>query len=209
MKLGPPSPALVISCIALVAACAGTAYAATKVTSSKQIKNGIILSADIKDGSIQGKDIRNGTITANKLKSPSAAGGAQTAYQAVRRAGPEGQPANTVVKVASLAVPAGSYIVTASTVMTALPGAQNPLLPERDSPSGRCRLDVAGDETTSLQNVVVNSKSTPGTLYMQATRTIGAPSEFFLECSAGSSFRLSETSIIATQVGSIAATQIP
>lgn len=108
-----------------------------------------------------------------------------------------------------MTVPPGAYVVTASTVMTALPGPQNPLLPERDSPSGRCRLDVAGDQTQSLQNVVVNSKTTPATLYMQATRTVGAPSEFFLECAAGSPFRLSETSIIAAKVSSVALTAIP
>lgn len=208
MKLRRPSPALVISCIALVAATAGTAYAATRVTSSKQIKNNIILSADIKDGSIQGRDIRKGTITADKLKT-APGGGSQSVYHAVRKAGPENQPANVGVKVASLTVPAGAYAVTASTVMTALPGPQNPLLPERDAPGGRCRLDLAGDATESLQNVVVSSKTAPATLYMQSTRTVGSPAEFFLECSAGSTFRLSETSIIARPVSDIQLTAIP
>lgn len=214
MKLRRPSPALVISSIALVASCAGTAYAATMITSSKQIKNGIILSGDIKDGSIQGRDIKNGTITSNKMRggstlTGSSAGGASTAYHAVRKAGPEGQPANAMIKVASLSVPAGAYKVTASTVMTALPGPQNPLLPERDSPAGRCRLDLSGDVTESLQNVVVNSKTAPSTLFMQGTRTVGGQAEFSLECGAGSPFRLSETSIIATRVSDIALTQIP
>ncbi|HVF77734.1 MAG TPA: hypothetical protein VNA28_05510 [Solirubrobacteraceae bacterium] len=209
MKLRRPSPALVISGIALFAALAGTAYAATMITSSKQIKNNIILSADIKDGSLQGRDIKNGTITADKLKTASGGGGAATVYHGARKAGPEGQPPNIAARVLSLTVPPGAYAVTASTVMTALPAAQNPLLPERSSPEGRCRLDLAGDATESLQNVVVSSKTAPATLFMQSTRTVATPSEFFLECSAGTSFRLSESSIIATPIGGITLTNTP
>ena len=216
MKLRRPSPALVISCIALVVACTGTAVAATMITSSKQVKNNTLLSADIKDGSIQGRDIKNGTITSNKFRrgaapttGSSAGGGAGTVYHAIRKAGPENQPQGVGVKVASLSVPPGAYVVTASTVMTALPGPQNPLLPERSSPEGRCRLDLAGDATESFQNVIVESKTAPSTLYMQGTRTVGQPSEFVLTCGAGSPFRLSETSIIATAVGTIVPTAIP
>lgn len=216
MKLRRPSPALVISCIALVVAGTGTAVAATKITSSKQIKNNVILSADIKDRAIRGRDIRDGTITRNKLSrgaaavtGASAGGGAGTVYHAIRKAGPENQPNGVAVTVASLSVPAGAYLVTASTVMTALPGPQNPLLPERSSPEGRCRLDLAGDATESFQNVLVESKTAPATLYMQGTRTVGGPSEFVLICGAGSPFRLSETSIIATAVGNIVPTAIP
>lgn len=217
MKLRRPSPALVISCIALVAACTGSAVAATMITSTKQIRNGTVLSADIKDRSIRGRDIKNGTITRNKLSKGAAAvtgssapaGGTGTVYHAIRKAGPENQPQGVGITVASLSVPAGSYVVTASTVMTALPGAQNPLLPERSSPEGRCRLDLAGDATESFQNVLVESKTAPATLYMQGTRTVGQPSEFVLTCGAGSPFRLSETSIIATAVGTIVPTAIP
>jgi hypothetical protein len=209
MKHRRPSPALVISCIALVAACAGTAYARTIITSSSQIKNGAVISGDIKNGSVQGADIKNGTITANKLKTAAAAGGPQTVFHAIRKAGPENQPKNVGIKVASLTVPAGAYAVTASTVMTALPGPQNALLPERDGPEGRCRLDLAGDATESFQQVVEESKTAPATLFMQGTSTVAGPSEFFLQCAAGTTFRLSETSIVATKVSNIALTAIP
>lgn len=217
MKLRRPSPALVISCIALVAAGSGTAFAATIIRSSSQVKNNTLLSADIKDGSIRGRDIKNGSITANKLSkgasrltgSSVGGGGPGTVYQATRKAGPENQPAGVGITVASLSVPAGAYVVTASTVMTALPGPQNPLLPERSSPEGRCRLDLAGDATESFQNVLVESKTAPATLYLQGTRTVGGTSEFVLTCGAGSPFRLSETSIIATRVNDIVATSIP
>jgi hypothetical protein len=212
MKLRRPSPALVISCIALVVACTGTAFAATIIKSSSQIKNGIITSADIRNGSVRGTDIKNGTITQNKLKTPAPAGGPTTAYHAVRKAGPEGQPANVNVAVATLTVPAGAYKVTAQTVMTALPGPQGllaGLTNEVGAVGGRCRLDAAGDVTESLQNIVVNGRGAPATLVMQTTRTTGAPSDFVLECSAGVSFRLSETSIIATKVSDVQLTTLP
>ena len=216
MKLRRPSPALVISCIALIVAGSGTAFAATIIKSSSQVKNNTLLSADIKDGSIRGRDIKNGSITANKLSKgasrvtgSSVGGGSAGAHQVVRKSGPENQPAGVGITVATLSVPAGAYVVTASTVMTALPGPQNPLLPERSSPEGQCRLDLAGEATVSFQNVLVESKTAPATLYMQGTRTVGGPSEFVLTCGAGSPFRLSETSIIATRVSDIAATSIP
>lgn len=217
MKLRRPSPALVISCTALVVACTGSAVAATLITSSSQIKNGAVLSADIKDGSIQGRDIKNGTITTNKLKKSTAtsgssvavAGGSAPAYQLIRKAGPEGQPANVLVKIATLTVPAGAYAITASTIMTALPGPQGVLAGltgEVGTVGGRCRLDAAGDVTESLQNVVVNGRGAPATLFMQTTRTAGGPSDVVLECAAGVPFRLSETSIIATTVSGITLT---
>jgi hypothetical protein len=54
-----PTPALVISVVALIVACAGTAVGATRylITSPKQVK----------PGSITGAALRNGTITTGKL----------------------------------------------------------------------------------------------------------------------------------------------
>jgi len=212
MKLRRPSPALVISCIALVVACTGTAFAAQVITSSNQIKNGAVASADLKDGTVQGRDIKNGTVTANKLKTPPAAGGASTAYHALRKTGPENQPANQLVRVATLTVPAGAYKVSAQTVMTALPGPQNPiaaLIQDNLAIGGVCKLDAAGEATLSLQNVVINQRQAPATFLMQTTRTVAGPSEFTLECRAGLEWRLSETSIIATKASDIVLANIP
>ena len=110
MKLRRPSPALVISTIALVVACAGSAYAATVITSSNQIRNGVVQSSDIRNGTVQNVDIRRSTITETRLSkgllrridggSPAASGNS-IAYEARRSGGPEGQPANVVVRVAS------------------------------------------------------------------------------------------------------------
>ena len=52
-----PSPALVLSIIAIVIACAGSAGAAVLVTSKT-----------IKDRSIRGKDVRSNTLTGRTIK---------------------------------------------------------------------------------------------------------------------------------------------
>jgi hypothetical protein len=214
MKLRRPSPALLISIMALVVACTGTAFAATLITSSAQIKNGIVMSADIKDGSLQSQDLKKGAVFGVNL-SPGlnkqiSAGNDTVAYEIVRNAGPENQPANVLARVATLKVPAGAYAITAKTIVTALPPPQNPiqaLVQENGAIGGRCKLDAAGVTDESLQNVVINQRQTPATLTMQLTRTVGAPADIVLDCSAGLPWRLSETSIMATKVGSIIQTE--
>ena len=57
MKLKLPSPALVLSFVALFAAFAGGALAAGKITGS-QIKNGSLTGADIRNDSLSGADIK-------------------------------------------------------------------------------------------------------------------------------------------------------
>ena len=208
MKLRPPNPALVISIIALIVACGGTAIAAPMITSSQ-----------IRNLTIRGVDVRNGTLTLSKLsqgaqqlirRRAGAAAGGRVAYEVVRKAGPENQPANVVVKVASLTVPAGAYVVQANTIMTAYVGPTDvieALIGAAGSLSGTCRLNAGGPTHASLGTIIVNDRQTPTTLSMQLTRTVGGPTEFFVECAANAPWRASETSIIATQVDSITLTE--
>jgi hypothetical protein len=77
-RFGRPSPALVISVLALVMATAGTSVAMTKITSSRQIGKGVINSGDIHDGTIQLRD------TSKKLRSALKG-----------RTGPQGPPGTT------------------------------------------------------------------------------------------------------------------
>jgi hypothetical protein len=215
MKLRRPSPALVISIAALVVACTGTAVAASIITSSAQIKNGIVTGSDIKNGTIQNGDIKEGTITQARLTkgvSKKLDGGSSTVvYEAIRHTGPENQPQDQVVQVATLKVPAGAYSISAKTVMSAIIGPQNlvgQLVQSDLAIGGRCKLNTPGDTDESLTNIIINSRQTPATLVMQVTGTFGAPAVITLDCSAGRPFRLSETSIIAQKVGSIQLTPI-
>jgi hypothetical protein len=214
MKLRTPSPALVISIISLCVALGGSAYAATVIT-SKNIKNGTIQNADIKNGTIQSGKLSKGVqnlISKNSGSSNTASSvGAGQSYEAIRKAGPENQPANTIVTVATLTVPAGAYVVTANTVMTAFTGTTNPLealFGSNGSLTGSCTLDAGGVTQQSLQTIAVNDRQTPATLGMQLTRTVGAPMDVKLNCSATISWRLSETSIIATKVGGVTLTEV-
>lgn len=216
MKLRRPSPALVISIAALVVACTGSAVAASIITSSAQIKNGIVSGADIKDGTIQNGDIKAGTITQARLTKGVAkkldGGSATVAYEAIRHTGPENQPANQVVQIATLKVPAGAYTISAKTVMSAIIGPQNlvgQLVQSDLAIGGDCKLVTPGDTDESLTNIVVNQRQTPATLVMQVSGTFGAEAVLTLQCSAGVPFRLSETSIIAQKVGSIQLTALP
>ena len=111
MKLRPPSPALAISITALVIACTGSAVAATIITTN-QIRNGTIQNIDIKNATIGLGKLSKGTqnlINAKKSAAPTG----RIAYEAVRKAGPEGVPANVITTVATLTVPAGAYSVQA------------------------------------------------------------------------------------------------
>jgi hypothetical protein len=217
MKLRTPSPALVISIVALCVALGGSAYAATQIT-SKNIKNGTIQNVDIKGGTIQSTKLSKGLQNAlsknsgasNNASSVSA-GAAGQAFEAIRKAGPENQPANTIVTAATLTVPAGAYVITANTVMTAFTGSTNPLealFGSNGSLTGTCTLDAGGVTQLSMQTIAVNDRQTPATLGMQLTRTVGAPMDIKLNCSATIPWRLSETSIIATKVAGITLTDV-
>lgn len=209
MKLRPPSPALAISITALVIACTGSAVAATIITSS-QIRNGTIQNVDIKNSTIGLGKLSKGTQNLiNAKKSPAPTG--RIAYEAVRKAGPEGVPANVITTVATLTVPAGAYSVQANVIMTAFAGESNPLqslLGANGSLGGTCTLDAGGPVHSSTGTIIVNNRQTPTTLSMQLTRTVGAPTDFLLKCSANAPWRASETSIIATSVDSISLKEV-
>lgn len=67
-----PSPALVISCLALFMALTGSAFAVSKATiSSKQIVNGSVRTADLAPNSVKSPKIADGTIGSDDLGSDS------------------------------------------------------------------------------------------------------------------------------------------
>jgi hypothetical protein len=70
-RLSRPSPALVVSIIALVAALGGTSYAAFSLpknsVGSKQLKNNAVTTKKIKNGAVTGSKIANNTITGSRI----------------------------------------------------------------------------------------------------------------------------------------------
>lgn len=67
MAVRPPSPALVVSCIALTVALGGTGYAITSLpknsVGANQIKKSAVTSAKVKDGSLVAADFKAGVLT--------------------------------------------------------------------------------------------------------------------------------------------------
>jgi len=205
MKLRRPSPALVISFVALVAACAGTAVAATVIT-TKQIRNGTIQNIDIRNRTITSGKLSKGLQNQLKAKAKPAAQPPKIAYEQVRKLGPVNAPANQLTKVTSLTVPAGAYVATANMIMTAFTGTTNileALAGVNGSQGGTCILDFGGVTAASLQTIAINDRQTPATLGMQLSRTVGAPTEIILRCAAALPWTATESTIIATKVDSI------
>lgn len=74
-KLGRPSPALVIACIALFVAMGGVGYAAaTGSIDGREIKNSSVTGKDIKNSSVVSGDVKNSTLTGSDVKPNSVKG---------------------------------------------------------------------------------------------------------------------------------------
>ena len=62
-----PSPALIISSLALVVATGGTSYAAVMIT-GQDIKNGTVSSKDIRNNTLKSKDVKNKSLRAKDFR---------------------------------------------------------------------------------------------------------------------------------------------
>ena len=133
-----PSPAMVVAFIALFAALSGGAYAAKKIGSknlrsnavtTKKIKNGAVTGKKIKSRAVTNSRLGDGAVTAAKIRDGAvgtaklADGGVTSAKLTPSERGegfvttrpdPISLPATTAATVATLNLPAGSFIVTAA-----------------------------------------------------------------------------------------------
>lgn len=197
MQLRAPRPALVISFVALLVALSATAYAATKITKSSQIKNGIITSSDIKNKTIKTADLAKST-----LKRIDKLGTTNTlAIEGVRKSGPVSQPANQQITIASLTIPAGAYVITGKTTLAGSVTPPNLFKPAITA-TGTCRLNAGGDEDVANTTIVTFGQQSPGTMYMQTTRTLGGSAAITIRCASNNAFSASDTSIIAQRISS-------
>lgn len=202
-----PSPSIVISCLALFIALGGTAIAAkTLITSSSQIKNGVVSGGDIKDGSITSTDIKNGSISSTKLKSglrsASTAGAGATAVEVVRRSGPElAQPGGATVATMRSLEP-GTYAILAKTTLAPDKDERGlgELLRSDRSGTGHCVLNAGGDVDDAREAIAGPGTQQPSTLNLQLTRSISAPTDVTLVCDSNQPFKAADTSIIAIKL---------
>ena len=211
-----PSPAVVISLLALVFSMAGTATAArVLIKSSSQVKTGAITGSDLKDATVAGRDVKNDAVTGEKVKNGSLdaddfSGAARTALQAAetqaleafRKAGPENGEKGKLARVATLSnVPSGTYAIFAKTVITPNPP-EGGFFGQSATISGHCVLDAGGDKDEARTLLGTPGALAPGQLSMQITRAFGSAGTVSLDCEVPeSTWRASDTSIIAVRVG--------
>lgn len=227
MKLSRPSPALIVSIVALVVACAGTATAATVlIKNSSQIATGAVNTGDVRNSSLTGIDIKNksikggdiadrtvtgskvaaNTIGADKLAPAvrnTLQGQGLTAQEAVRKSGPENVAAGGASIARVTALQPGTYFVTAKTTITGVAGdlGLGELLRPNKTASAECTLDIGGDVDKSRTVVASPGAETPGTVNMQMTRTIDTPTDAILTCSVTNvPWRASDSSIVALKL---------
>ena len=133
-----PSPAMVVAFIALFVALSGGAYAAKKI-GSKNLRSNAVTTKKIKNGAVTGKKIKSKAVTASRLGNGAVTAtgiregavgttkigdGAVTGAKLTPGERSEGYvsnrpdavslPSATDATVATLTLPAGSFIVTAS-----------------------------------------------------------------------------------------------
>jgi hypothetical protein len=112
LRVSRPSPALVVSIIALVVAMGGTSYAAIKLpknsVGSQQIKSNAVSSSKIKNGSLVSKDFRAGAVPAGR-KGSTGASGAKGDKGSTGDTGPSN--AYFTEGAQPVTVPAGDYVV--------------------------------------------------------------------------------------------------
>jgi hypothetical protein len=214
MQSRKPSPALVISIIALVAALSGTAVAArVLITSSAQIKNGAIHGVDLHNGTISKSKLTPATIRSLKGGSGQAAPTDAQAIEAHRLNGPD-VPAGGSSSVVELALGPGTYAVFAKATVTPYiqdNGLLDTLLKDNKTIAASCSLDVNGTGDFAIEPIVSFGSANPVTLNTQLTRTLDAPGRAILTCKAEKPVHWSggNASIIAMKVGSTSRVETP
>lgn len=212
-----PTPALVISIIALVMAMGGSAVAAkVLITSSAQVKNGSLKGADLakgtvgrtqlKDNAVDASKVANGSIGIDELSSPARTAiqnaGTQ-ALEAFRIDGPTNVEPSKSATVATLSnIPAGTYAIFAKTVLTASQPTTG-LFNQGQTLSGHCKLDAGGDTDESRALLGTPGAQAPGEVTAQITRTFAQTGSATLTCDVQpATWSASNTSIIAMRLGS-------
>jgi hypothetical protein len=210
-----PSPALVVSIIALVMATAGTATAAkVLVTSSAQIKKGAVNGGDVADGSLSARDLKKETVTAEEIRNGTVGadeltpatrqaitGATTSATEAFRKAGPNGQEADKLARIITFNnLEPGVYAIFAKTVLT-LESNDSGLLGQGKSASAHCVLDASGDKDESRALLGSPGSAAPGQVTTQLTRTFSQTGTVTLECEAGPGpWHATDSSIVAIKV---------
>lgn len=117
------SPALVVACVALLVALGGTSYATViaipaNSVGTAQLKPQAVTAAKLAPNAVRTANVANGTLLTADFKPGQLPASGLAALRFASKSAPEqpqvNVPSTTPVLVASLAVPAGTYLVTAA-----------------------------------------------------------------------------------------------
>jgi hypothetical protein len=174
-----PSPAMVVALVALIAASAGGATAATLI-SGKQIRNSSITSADIKNRSLRQVDLNKGVLTAVQ----------STAREVTRANGPAGvAPAATWTPIASIVgLEPGAYVVMAKANLRS-----------DQLDASRCRLELGAASDESSRGLRANGTAEAHNLELTAFLTGSGTATLSCRTSAGH-WTASDANIIALRI---------
>jgi hypothetical protein len=203
MKVSRPSPAFVVALIALVVAMAGTATAGSwLITNSKQVKAGALTGKNLKNGTVTGMDLAPGSITADKLAPSSALPSAAT--EVYRKEGPVDQDPGPVPILTLGRLEPGVYAIFGKVTLSPYNeniGLLGELFKSAKTSAGRCVLNAAGDEDTSIGNIISPGSAHPVTMNMQLTRTFNEPHSVKIYCIVDDIvWKASDSSIIAIKL---------
>jgi hypothetical protein len=214
---------MVVALIALVVACSGTAVAAgVLITSSNQLRNGVITGAKIANRAITGKNVARGSLGSDLLTNgqigtdkltPDAVRALQSsgtaAFEYFRKTGPENVASGNSMRVLTADnVPAGQYAIFAKAIVTDLEPPANLLIPGKTA-DGHCELGAGGDLDDGRVLIGGAFGSGPGDVYTQITHTFAGPGTITLTCDAGAVWRASDATIIAIRLGNANRIELP
>jgi len=192
-RIGRPSPALVLSALALFVALGGTSYAVVKnsVTSaaiknnevrSKDIRNGQIRSSDVRDRSLLAADFKAGQLPAGLKGEPGAPGrdgtnGTNGTNGATGPAGPSDAWRLTATGNANgITLPVGSYVQTGVVRFTTGGNPMQCVLYRQ--PEGSLRVGTS---------YTASGAGGGGTLAIGSAFTNTVPAKLWVGCSGGGS----------------------
>jgi hypothetical protein len=157
-RMGRPSPALVLACVALFVALGGTGYAALQLPAnsvgSKQIRNGAVKNSEIANNAVTGRKVRRRSLTASDFRASSLPRGPRGFPGPAGPAGPTGPAGSaraygyvngdgTLDPASSKGNPTVSHVATSGVYCIAIPRISSA------TSVMSVNLDFAGSATTS------------------------------------------------------------
>jgi hypothetical protein len=214
---------MVVALTALVVACSGTAVAAgVLITSSSQIRPGVITGNNIHSRTITGKLVQrgslgsdlltNGSIGTGKLTSDairSLQSSGTTGLEWYRVAGPENVSGGNPQRVMTITnVPPGVYAIFSKTILTDLDPPAPSAFNSAKVADGHCQLSAGAQVDEGRSPIGTSFGNTPAEIINQETHTFGGPGDITLDCDSASKWRASDSTIIAIRLGNSPLTQV-